>query len=568
MRTFAQKPKIGQQTTSVKSTTPRWAFLGQSRDVQATLQLQRAIGKQATRRFLEDNSGEREGSQPNSISSRHAHDFSRIPIHAKADTRGNVPTELRISQPNDLHEQEANRAAHQVMGMAQPQAGQRSAMKETNQLAGQTCPGAQGGGQPLPQSTREFFEPRFAQSFSDVRMHHDLSAHEAADSIGARAFTYGNRIVFGRGAYSPFTVTGRQTIAHELAHVLQSSDRRVDGGRTVPITSLVPSNMISRQAVTVNDALRERIKKCVDPFYYDQQGNWSWGIDPKPNCSDVKIPADRKRAWRCLNSMYWSRDGTKWDWFGKEPKCDDLTLPAPISQIRGETPAETKTRKAEEKIARQKAERIAKEDAHNVKRIEQIKQATSTDVAALARIFTDSKIKDDGTLVGRFTVIFRATEHWAIRGLQTGIKFGFSGFKKEFQDPWPSSSNQVGHFLTAVRLAMDSSVTNDLILIAILDAWFDDERALRLIIGHEKRADPGALDMSVGFREQYKSTTKADIENFKKGDLSKIKVGKGKGNSMADLALSYKGWLLGRMVAEGKMKSKQEVSNWILRVLR
>jgi hypothetical protein len=568
MRTFAQKPRIVRQTTSAKSTTPSRAFRGQSRDVQAIFHLQRAIGNQATRQFLENNWEGREGSHSTSISSRYAHDFSRIPIHAKADTRGNIPTELRISQPSDLHEQEANRVAHQVMGMAEPQVDQQKAMKDTNQAAGQTCPSAQTAGQPLPQSIREFFEPRFSENFSDVRVHDDLSTHRAAGLIGARAFTHRNRIFFGRSAYSPYTATGRQLIAHELTHVAQSRDRRTDVGRTVPIMALVPSSTISRQPVTVDDALRERIKKCVDPFYYDKQGKWSWSLDPQPNCSDVKVPTDRERAWQCLNPMYWRKDGTKWDWFGKEPKCDDLTLPAPISQIRGETPAETKERKAAEETARREAERIAKEDAHNVKRIGHIKSATSTDVDALAQMFTDSKIKDDGTLVGRFTVIFRATEHWAIPGLQTGIKFGFSGFKKEFHDPWPSSSNQVGHVLTAVRLAMDSSVTNDLILIAILDAWFDDDRALRLIIGHEKKADPSALEMSVGFREQYKSTTKADIENFKKGDLSKIKVGKGKGNSMADLALSYKGWLLGRMVAEGKMKSRQEVANWILRVLR
>ena len=58
------------------------------------------------------------------------------------------------------------------------------------------------------------------------------------------------------------------------------------------------------------------------------------------------------------------------------------------------------------------------------------------------------------------------------------------------------------------------------------------------------------------------------IKNFKKGDLKKIKVGKGKGNSMADLDLSHKGWLLGRMVVEGKMKSNQEVSKWLLSVLK
>lgn len=492
-----------------------------------------------------------------------------IPAKSKKpnlDKFGAVRPRLRISQPADRNEREADRVADQVMRMPVPQ-GQPQKTGEAEQGgSGQVSPGA--AGHSLPASTQAFFEPRFGADFSDVRIHNDPPAHEAARSIGARAFTHGNRIAFASGAYAPHTAIGRQLIAHELVHVVQSrgSDAHAEGA--VRIAASMPANVISRQAVTVDDALRERVRKCVDPFFYNKQGKWDWFGKP-PNCADIQIPADRKRAWECLAPINWSRDGTKWNWsHRKEPKCDDLTLPAPIAHIRGESPAETKARKAQEEAARKEAERIAKEDAHNIKRIRQIKKATKTDVEALAEMFTDSQIKDDGTVAGRFKVIFRATEHWAIPGLQTGISFGFSGFKQEFHDPWPSSRNQVGHFLTAVRLALDSSVTNNLLLIAILDAWFDDERALRLIIGHEKKADPSALDMSAGFREQYKATTKADIENFKKGQLNKIKVGTGKGNSMADLLLSHKGWLLGRMVAEGKMASNQEVARWILRVLK
>ncbi len=567
MFTFAQKQKPNQQTKSASSTMHSRAHSGQSGEIRSILHLQRTIGNHAVQQLLQANAEAREDGSLINGSTRFAYDFSRIPIYAKAHTRENIPPKLRISQPNDPYEQEADRVADQVMCMPDLQVQRQEMPEEEKEKLVQTKPDAHGGGQSLPVSTRAFFEPRFGKDFGDVRVHDDLSAHDAANSIGAQAFTYGNRVAFGRGAYSPHTTTGRQLIAHELAHVVQSRGPGADARRAVSITARVPSDMITMQAVTVDDALRQRVKKCVDPFYYGNKGNWEW-FGKKPNCSDVKIPVDRKRAWRCLNPMYWSKDGTKWNWFGKEPKCDDLMLPAPIEQIRGETPAETKTRKTSEEAARKEAERIAKEDAHNVKRIAQIKKATSTDVDALAQMFTDSKIKDDGTVAGRFTVIYRATEHWLIPGLQTGIEFGFSGFKKEFHDPWPSSSNQVGHFLTAVRLAMDSSVSNNIISIAILDAWFDNDRALRLIIGHEKKADPSPLDMSVGFREQYKSTTKADIENFKKGDLKKIKVGKGKGNSMADLELSHKGWLLGRMVAEGKMKTRQEIAKWILRVLK
>ena len=40
-------------------------------------------------------------------------------------------------------------------------------------------------------------------------------------------------------------------------------------------------------------------------------------------------------------------------------------------------------------------------------------------------------------------------------GLQTGISFHDTGFAADFKDPWPSSDNQVGHFLTAVGLSFN-----------------------------------------------------------------------------------------------------------------
>ena len=554
MRTYAQKPTATQQPTSALATNPGRVLSEKGPGVRSAFQLQRSDKTEDLK----------EGSVAG-IAPGLGHDFSRIPVYAGGPSP--IQAKLKIGAPEDKYEQEADRVANQVMRMPEPQVQQQATAKGKAKGLVQTKANPHGGGQSLPASTRAFFEPRFGEDFGEVRVHDDLAAHKAAGSIGARAFTYGNRVVFGRGAYAPHATTGLQLIAHELTHVVQSRSPSADSGRVVSIKARLPIDRIAMKSVPVNDALRDRVEKCVKPFYYNPKGKWDW-IGKAPNCSDIKIPVDRKRAWRCLDSMYWSKDGTRWTWpFDKEPKCDDLILPAPIEQIRGETPAETKTRKAKEEAARKEAERIAREDAHNLKRIAQIKKATPTDVDALAQMFTDSKIKDDGTVVGRFTVIFRATKHWLIPGLQTGIEFGFSGFKKKFHDPWPSSSNQVGHFLTAVRLAMDSSVI-DIIMLTILNAWFDSDVALRLIIGHEKKADPSWLDMSAGFREQYESTTKADIKNFKKGDLKKIKVGKGKGNSMADLDLSHKGWLLGRMVVEGKMKSNQEVSKWLLSVLK
>jgi hypothetical protein len=77
------------------------------------------------------------------------------------------------------------------------------------------------GGQPLSESTRSFFEPRFGIDFSHVRVHTDDRAVEAARSINARAFTTGRDIVFGSGQYSPGTSSGKYLLAHELTHVMQ-----------------------------------------------------------------------------------------------------------------------------------------------------------------------------------------------------------------------------------------------------------------------------------------------------------------------------------------------------------
>jgi peptidoglycan hydrolase-like protein with peptidoglycan-binding domain len=78
-----------------------------------------------------------------------------------------------------------------------------------------------GGGQPLPKSTRSYFEPRFGVDFSQVRLHTDSKAADTAKSINAKAFTKGKDVVFASGQYSPGTSSGKRLMAHELTHVVQ-----------------------------------------------------------------------------------------------------------------------------------------------------------------------------------------------------------------------------------------------------------------------------------------------------------------------------------------------------------
>jgi hypothetical protein len=76
-------------------------------------------------------------------------------------------------------------------------------------------------GQPLDAGTRAFFEPRFAQDFSRVRVHTDAKAAESARSVNALAYTVGRDVVFGAGQYAPQTSEGQRVLAHELTHVAQ-----------------------------------------------------------------------------------------------------------------------------------------------------------------------------------------------------------------------------------------------------------------------------------------------------------------------------------------------------------
>ncbi|MEM9267206.1 MAG: DUF4157 domain-containing protein [Cyanobacteria bacterium P01_F01_bin.13] len=157
-----------------------------------------------------------------------------------------IQAKLTVGQPNDKYEQEADRVAEQIMRMpasgtvgiggtrSQPPRIQRLCANcedeeklQTNETPGSTpevtppvasrIQSLQGGGQPLSASARNFFEPRFGQDFSHVRVHTD----ESAQSLDALAYTMGNNIVFRQGQYAPETTSGRQLLAHELVHTLQ-----------------------------------------------------------------------------------------------------------------------------------------------------------------------------------------------------------------------------------------------------------------------------------------------------------------------------------------------------------
>lgn len=170
---------------------------------------------------------------------------------------------LRISQPGDAYEQEADRVAEKVMSMpslpfsystARPVEkttegkgidqksadsevkGQQakieisrkpsysSKLEASDQVTNEVNNILSSGSSPLDANTKGFMEARLGYDLSKVRIHTDAVAAKSAKSVNALAYTVGNDIVFAQGQYQPNTTQGKTLLAHELVHVLQGNN--------------------------------------------------------------------------------------------------------------------------------------------------------------------------------------------------------------------------------------------------------------------------------------------------------------------------------------------------------
>lgn len=80
---------------------------------------------------------------------------------------------------------------------------------------------------------KERVEQAAGADLSGARVHTGADAAQAADALGARAFTVGNDMVFGRGEYQPRTTQGQMLIAHEAAHTVQQAGGSAQAKRVV-----------------------------------------------------------------------------------------------------------------------------------------------------------------------------------------------------------------------------------------------------------------------------------------------------------------------------------------------
>lgn len=80
-----------------------------------------------------------------------------------------------------------------------------------------------GMGFAMPDDIRKDMEGKFRTSFKEVRIHIDKEAVDMCESIHALAFAHDYDIYFNEGMYNPQALSGRELLAHELAHVVQQN---------------------------------------------------------------------------------------------------------------------------------------------------------------------------------------------------------------------------------------------------------------------------------------------------------------------------------------------------------
>jgi len=217
-------------------------------------------------------------------------DFGKIGIKPK----------LKISQPGDIYEQEADKVAEEVMTRSAPET-YSPQLQNRSQRVDRKCAACQmeekeeektfnisrksssnssgleaphevtnqindihaSGGRPLDSSTKEFMESRFGYDFSNVRIHSDERATSSARSINALAYTVGNDIVFAEGQYRPYSLEGRRLLAHELTHVVQQTNTNTRSNDNEQYQSLY-SYSITNNGEEDTEIYRYSTQDCKD----------------------------------------------------------------------------------------------------------------------------------------------------------------------------------------------------------------------------------------------------------------------------------------------------------------
>jgi RHS repeat-associated protein len=190
--------------------------------------------------------------------------------------------------------------------------------------------------------------------------------------------------------------------------------------------------------------------------------------------------------------------------------------------------------------------------------VNDIAASAPTSADALVTMFASDGLPGDSA-PQRFETILMATNSGT--GQYFSGEFGDSGFRAELQDSGlPGGGDQVGHFLQGAAMSYRS------------DNQFSDVVMLSLVTGHEIVGDAGASgptraynNLSQGIAGANPQAHRWFLEGTDDGFANILSLGSGNrtGNSMQDLRLSYRAWLFGKMLQDGRLTNRSDAASWL-----
>ncbi|MDY6901646.1 MAG: DUF4157 domain-containing protein [Cyanobacteriota bacterium] len=225
------------------------------------------------------------------------HSFSNIAVQPK----------LKIGEPGDKYEQEADKVAAQVVQQINEPTTQREELPEEEELQMKPETGkiqreempeeeelqmkpetiqrqsnvdsgtasnefesslssARSGGQSLQPELRMKLEGAMGADFSGVKVHTDAKADQLNQSIQAKAFTTGQDVFFRQGEYNPQSQGGQELIAHELTHVVQQGGEQIQ----TMLVQRTPEDVWNRAETLPQVNEKDAKKILIEDFY----SNW------------------------------------------------------------------------------------------------------------------------------------------------------------------------------------------------------------------------------------------------------------------------------------------------------
>ncbi len=110
----------------------------------------------------------------------------------------------------------------------------------------------QDNGHPLEADVQQTMGQRMGYDFSHVRIHTDADAIRSARQIKAHAYTLGRDIYFNQGRYNPHDFAGLKLLTHELTHVVQQG-----GG------AAAPGGMVQRKGAAATAKGKKTVPACT-----------------------------------------------------------------------------------------------------------------------------------------------------------------------------------------------------------------------------------------------------------------------------------------------------------------